>query len=87
MVFHTLRVENFEEEASKRGLRENLDLLEEQRAEAHLRTLAYKKLVTKLYNRKGKLTMNWEGPYPVFDTIRDGTYRLATMERKSLLRK
>ncbi|RRT42614.1 hypothetical protein B296_00057003, partial [Ensete ventricosum] len=36
---------------------------------------------------RGKLTMNWEGPYPVIDTIRDGTYRLATMERKSLLRK
>ncbi|RWW58581.1 hypothetical protein BHE74_00034536 [Ensete ventricosum] len=31
-------------------LRENLDLLEEKRADAHLRTLAYRRAVTKLYN-------------------------------------
>ncbi|RWV78272.1 hypothetical protein GW17_00060781, partial [Ensete ventricosum] len=35
----------------RRGLRANLDLLEEQRAEAHLRALVYKKVVVKLYNQ------------------------------------
>ncbi|RWV79119.1 hypothetical protein GW17_00059803, partial [Ensete ventricosum] len=33
-------------------LRENLDLLEERRAEAHLRTLAYKKAIVRLYDHK-----------------------------------
>ncbi|RRT73108.1 hypothetical protein B296_00012597 [Ensete ventricosum] len=33
-------------------LRENLDLLEEKRADSHLRALAYRRAVTKLYNRR-----------------------------------
>ncbi|RRT31309.1 hypothetical protein B296_00057315 [Ensete ventricosum] len=33
-------------------LRENLDLLEEKRVDAHLRALAYRRVVTKLYNRR-----------------------------------
>ncbi|RRT46307.1 hypothetical protein B296_00040306, partial [Ensete ventricosum] len=32
------------------GIASQPNLLEEQRAEAHLRTLAYKKVVVKLYN-------------------------------------
>ncbi|RWW20880.1 hypothetical protein BHE74_00024257 [Ensete ventricosum] len=64
---------------SEEGLRVNLDLLKEQRAEA-LQTLAYKKAIAKLYNRKGKLALNWEGPYRVTSIIRDKTYQLATQE-------
>ncbi|RWW54346.1 hypothetical protein BHE74_00039078 [Ensete ventricosum] len=42
----------YDEEASNKQLHENLDLLEEKQAESHLRTLAYKKVVDKLYNRR-----------------------------------
>ncbi|RWV91762.1 hypothetical protein GW17_00045927 [Ensete ventricosum] len=99
------------EEESNQQLRENLDLLEEKRADAHLRALAYRRAVTKLNNHRvhprhvemgdlvlrktevsdptrsrDKLAPNWEGPYRVIDVIRDGTYTLATMERRVLLR-
>ncbi|RWW82692.1 hypothetical protein BHE74_00008833 [Ensete ventricosum] len=47
-----LRVELYEEEASDKQLRENLDLLEEKRAEACLKTLDYKRGIARLYNRK-----------------------------------
>ncbi|RWW12220.1 hypothetical protein GW17_00024121, partial [Ensete ventricosum] len=50
--YPTLRVESFEEQASDKQLQKNLNLLEEQRAEAHLTALAYKKDIVKLYNRK-----------------------------------
>ncbi|RRT31985.1 hypothetical protein B296_00049653 [Ensete ventricosum] len=52
VVFPTLRVHTHGEEASHQQLRENLDLLEEKRADAHLRALAYRRAVTKLYNRR-----------------------------------
>ncbi|RRT84627.1 hypothetical protein B296_00004698, partial [Ensete ventricosum] len=51
VVFPTLWVKNYKEYASEEGLRANLDLLEEQRAEAHLQALVYKKVVVKLYNQ------------------------------------
>ncbi|RWW46485.1 hypothetical protein BHE74_00047584 [Ensete ventricosum] len=73
-----LRIENFEEGASQEGTRANLDLLEEQRAEAHLQSLAYKRVITKLYNARGKLAPNWEGPYRVTEVIQDETYKLNT---------
>ncbi|RRT34364.1 hypothetical protein B296_00058974 [Ensete ventricosum] len=75
-----------DEEASSQQLRENLDLLEEKRADAHLRTLTYKKAVTRLYNHKGKLTPNWEGPYRVVDVIQEGTCTLTTVEGRLLPR-
>ncbi|RWW38899.1 hypothetical protein BHE74_00055821, partial [Ensete ventricosum] len=52
VVFPTLRVQTHGEEASNQQLCENLDLLEEKRADAHLRALAYRRAVTKLYNRR-----------------------------------
>ncbi|RRT54625.1 hypothetical protein B296_00016937, partial [Ensete ventricosum] len=52
VVFPTLRVQTHGEEASNQQLRENLNLLEEKRAYAHLRALAYRRAVTKLYNRR-----------------------------------
>ena len=52
MTFLTWQTNTFEENDSEEGLRANLDLLEERRAEAHLRTLAYKKGAARLYNRK-----------------------------------
>ncbi|RZS04337.1 hypothetical protein BHM03_00034661 [Ensete ventricosum] len=76
----------YDEEAFSKQLCENLDLLEEKWAEAHLRTLAYKKAVAKLYNYKGKLDMNWEGPYLVIDVIREGTCTMVTMEGRLLPR-
>ncbi|RRT37691.1 hypothetical protein B296_00043695 [Ensete ventricosum] len=111
VVFPILRVQTQREEESNQQLCENLDLLEEKRVDAHLRALAYRRVVTKLYNHRvcprhvetgglvlrktevidltrsrGKLALNWEGPYRVIDVIRDGTYTLATMERRVLLR-
>ncbi|RRT52595.1 hypothetical protein B296_00040056, partial [Ensete ventricosum] len=74
VVFPTLRIENFEEEASEKGLWAHLNLLEERRVKAHLRTLAYKKAMAKLYNARGKLARNSEGPYRVISAVRDGTY-------------
>ncbi|RZR78005.1 hypothetical protein BHM03_00003225 [Ensete ventricosum] len=50
MVFLTLRIQTHDEEASNQQLRENLDLLEEKRADTHLWTLAYRRAVAKLYN-------------------------------------
>lgn len=52
VVFPTPRIENFEEETSEEGLRANLDLVEERRANARLRALAYKKTIAKLYNQR-----------------------------------
>ncbi|RZR73971.1 hypothetical protein BHM03_00030315 [Ensete ventricosum] len=86
VVFPTLRIQTHDEEVSNQQLRENLDLLEEKRADAHLRTLAYKRAVAKLYNCRGKLAPNWEGPYRVVDVVREGTYTLATAEGRVLPR-
>ncbi|RZR75318.1 hypothetical protein BHM03_00054606, partial [Ensete ventricosum] len=52
VVYHTLWVESYEVRASNKQLWKHLDLLEERRVEAHLRTLVYKKAITKLYNCK-----------------------------------
>lgn len=52
VVFLTPRIENFEEGTSDKGLRANLDLVEERRADSRLRALAYKNTIAKLYNRK-----------------------------------
>ncbi|RRT54926.1 hypothetical protein B296_00048799, partial [Ensete ventricosum] len=35
---------------------------------------------------RGKLAPNWEGPYRVIHTIRDGTHMLAMMDGKTLPR-
>ncbi|RZS27969.1 hypothetical protein BHM03_00061516, partial [Ensete ventricosum] len=86
VVFPTLRVQTQGEEASNQQLCENLDLLEEKRVDAHLRTLAYRRAVTKLYNHRLKLALNWEGPYRVVEVVREGTYTLATMEGRVLPR-
>ncbi|XP_065015514.1 uncharacterized protein LOC135642962 [Musa acuminata AAA Group] len=48
----TLRIGGYDEEVSNEGLRAALDLLEEQRADAHLKALSYKRVVAKVYNRK-----------------------------------
>ncbi|RRT33832.1 hypothetical protein B296_00059203, partial [Ensete ventricosum] len=52
VVFPTLRIQTQSEEESNQQVRENLDLLEEKRVDAHLRALAYRRAVTKLYNRQ-----------------------------------
>ncbi|XP_064966989.1 uncharacterized protein LOC135613905 [Musa acuminata AAA Group] len=52
MVFLTLCTSNYQQEGSEEGLRANLYLLEERRAKAHLRTLAYKKAMARIYNHK-----------------------------------
>ncbi|RZR91701.1 hypothetical protein BHM03_00019874 [Ensete ventricosum] len=52
VVFPTLRIENFAPGASEADLKENLDMLEERRAEAHLKTLHYHRVITRLYNRR-----------------------------------
>ncbi|XP_064997182.1 uncharacterized protein LOC135632503 [Musa acuminata AAA Group] len=48
----TLRTEGYDERASDEGLRANLDMLKERRAEAHLKALSYKKTIARVYNRK-----------------------------------
>ncbi|RZS17009.1 hypothetical protein BHM03_00049098 [Ensete ventricosum] len=52
VVFPTLRVQTQRQEESGQQLRENLDLLEEKRADTHLRALAYRRAVAKIYNRR-----------------------------------
>ena len=52
MVFPTLRISNYERGHLEEGLRANLDLLEERRAMAHLRALAYKNVTIRIYNRR-----------------------------------
>ncbi|RRT55966.1 hypothetical protein B296_00008874, partial [Ensete ventricosum] len=52
VVFPTLQIEHFEQEASVLALRENLDLIEELRAEAHLQAFTYQKSIARLYNRR-----------------------------------
>ncbi|RRT31214.1 hypothetical protein B296_00051674, partial [Ensete ventricosum] len=52
VVFPTLRVQTQRKEESDQQLRGNLDLLEEKRADAHLRALAYRRVITKIYNRR-----------------------------------
>ncbi|RWV86525.1 hypothetical protein GW17_00051578 [Ensete ventricosum] len=47
-----LRIENFAPEASKTCIRENLDMLEERKAKAHLKNLHYQGAVARLYNRR-----------------------------------
>ncbi|RZS14768.1 hypothetical protein BHM03_00046503, partial [Ensete ventricosum] len=81
-----LRIENFTPEASEAGLRENLDMLEERRAKAHLKNLHYQRAVDQLYNQREKLVVIWEGPYRVTQVVRDGTYTLSIMEGKTLPR-
>ncbi|RZS03764.1 hypothetical protein BHM03_00033976 [Ensete ventricosum] len=52
VVFPILWVKSFEEDSSGQGLRENLDSLEKRRAEVHLWTLAYQRVIARLYNRR-----------------------------------
>ncbi|RWW47912.1 hypothetical protein BHE74_00046063, partial [Ensete ventricosum] len=52
VVFPTLRINNFILEESEAGLRENLDILEERRAKAHLKNLHCQRAVAQLYNRR-----------------------------------
>ncbi|RWW35796.1 hypothetical protein BHE74_00059233 [Ensete ventricosum] len=86
VVLPTLRVQTQRQEESDQQLRRSLDLLEEKRVDAHLRALAYRRAVARIYNRRVKLAPNWEGPYRVIDVVRDGTYTLATMEGRVLPR-
>ena len=37
-------------------------------------------------NESGKLTPNWEGPYRIYEEVRDGTYRLETPDGRRLPR-
>ncbi|RZS07428.1 hypothetical protein BHM03_00038262 [Ensete ventricosum] len=52
VVFPTLRVQTQHQEESDQQLRRSLDLLEEKRADAHLRALAYRRAVARIYNRR-----------------------------------
>ncbi|XP_065007630.1 uncharacterized protein LOC135674021 [Musa acuminata AAA Group] len=48
----TPRTADYSEEATGEGLRSNLDLLEERRANAHQKALSYKRAVARVYNRR-----------------------------------
>uniref|UniRef100_A0A804HWW3 Uncharacterized protein n=1 Tax=Musa acuminata subsp. malaccensis TaxID=214687 RepID=A0A804HWW3_MUSAM len=48
----TLRTRNYDEKITDEGLRASLDMLEERRADAHLKALSYKRAVARVYNRK-----------------------------------
>ncbi|XP_065004118.1 uncharacterized protein LOC135636357 [Musa acuminata AAA Group] len=48
----TPRTAGYGEEASGEGLRSNLDLLEERRADANRKALSYKRVVARVYNRR-----------------------------------
>ncbi|RWW75792.1 hypothetical protein BHE74_00016152 [Ensete ventricosum] len=48
--------------------------------------LAYKKAIARLYNQRGKLAPNWEGPYRVVNIAQDDIYTLTMMVGKLLPR-
>nr|XP_018681665.1 PREDICTED: uncharacterized protein LOC108952829 [Musa acuminata subsp. malaccensis] len=48
----TLRTWSYEEEASNQGIRASLDMLEERRANAHLKALSHQRAIAQIYNRK-----------------------------------
>lgn len=50
----TYRIANFDSKKNEESLITNLDLLEEKRDEATLRTIAYKQKMTKYYNARVK---------------------------------
>ncbi|XP_065049760.1 uncharacterized protein LOC135679707 [Musa acuminata AAA Group] len=52
VVFPTPRVEEYDEGTSAQGLRAGLDLIEERRANTHLRDFSYKRAVAWVYNRR-----------------------------------
>ncbi|XP_064992508.1 uncharacterized protein LOC135629242 [Musa acuminata AAA Group] len=52
VAISTLRTRSYDEEISNEGLRASLDMLEERRADAHLKALSYKRAVARVYNRK-----------------------------------
>ncbi|RRT51226.1 hypothetical protein B296_00003599, partial [Ensete ventricosum] len=82
VVYPTLRIKLYEEEALDRQLWEKLNLLDKKQDEAHLWALAYKKAVSDLTRARGKLASNLEGSYRVIDVIREGTCILAMMDRR-----
>ncbi|XP_065023219.1 uncharacterized protein LOC135649050 [Musa acuminata AAA Group] len=48
----TLRTRSYDGEASDEGLRTSLDILEERRADAHLKALSHQRAVVRIYNKK-----------------------------------
>ncbi|RRT35065.1 hypothetical protein B296_00057118 [Ensete ventricosum] len=52
VIFSILRIKNFTIETSKAGLKKNLNMLEERRAKAHLKTLHYQRAIARLNNRR-----------------------------------
>ena len=52
MAVATLRTKSYDEEVSNEGLRASLDVLEERRADAHLKALSYQRAVARVYNKK-----------------------------------
>ncbi|XP_009385521.2 uncharacterized protein LOC103972866 [Musa acuminata AAA Group] len=52
MVFPTSRTATYDEGVSAQGLRADLDLLEERRADAHLKDLSYKRAVARIHNHR-----------------------------------
>nr|GEU85432.1 reverse transcriptase domain-containing protein [Tanacetum cinerariifolium] len=61
-------------------LRLNLDLLEERREHAAINEAKAKSKMTNHVVGKGKLGPQWEGPYEVTEALRDGVYRLRSMD-------
>ena len=48
----TPRTESYDEGILAEGFRARLDLLEERRADVHLKALSYKRVVARIYNRR-----------------------------------
>ncbi|GKV26048.1 hypothetical protein SLEP1_g35410 [Rubroshorea leprosula] len=77
----SFRVTHFDEGRNGQLLQENLDLLDDVREEARLRTLVYKKAgLMGFETRFGKLAPNWEGPYTVAEVPHQGAYILRDTE-------
>ncbi|XP_074326740.1 uncharacterized protein LOC141664684 [Apium graveolens] len=69
------RTEVYNMEVNNFGLRDNVDLLEEEREAAHQKN----ELAAFMPTRQRKLQPNWEGPYKVVEVVRLGTYKLETL--------
>uniref|UniRef100_A0A2N9G172 Integrase catalytic domain-containing protein n=1 Tax=Fagus sylvatica TaxID=28930 RepID=A0A2N9G172_FAGSY len=80
----TLRTTFHKEEENEGQLRLNLDLLDETWKKVARKIALYQGKMAKYYNIKGKLGLNWEGPYKVIKYYRRGTYHLEDRHGKKL---
>uniref|UniRef100_A0A803P447 Reverse transcriptase domain-containing protein n=1 Tax=Cannabis sativa TaxID=3483 RepID=A0A803P447_CANSA len=84
MKLNSFRVKTFNKESNEKAMAENMDLFEERRNIAQIRTgesVLRKVLPNTRDPRAGVLGANWEGPYRIAKVIPPRTYKLARMDK------